>query len=489
MKITIITVCLNSQQTIELTFNSVLNQNYKNIEHIIVDGESNDATNVLISEYPFANKKVFVKKGLGLYGSLNFGIKKATGQYILILHSDDILNNENVITDLVKILKKKNCSCLFGSVIFFNKTINDTVRFYPSINFKLSDLKKGLIPPHTGSIIKKNIYKKYLFNTSCKIAGDFDFFLRSLYLDKVDFAFTNTVVTRMKIGGISNKNINSYIRSSFEILKSLTNNTKNISFIKVFFRFVYKLKQIYFLNVNKLNSDISLKIHKFYKIRIKYDFLIYNNINKIFKNNKFIFAAMNLAFLGTYVNNYKFKFPYLFCWSDGVFSKILNISFLKIPGREIIEKLKLPKTIKKIIVLGNLHPVSFNKLTNKFKKKIIHYKLPFGDSKTIFEKLKYRPKAEDLIFITLPTPKQEEIALEIAKKFKFYKIICIGGSVAIWSGLEQKVPEKLINFEFLWRLRYETRRRLVRLLKTFCYIVIDFITHRRIIKLKLLVIN
>ena len=108
MKISIITICLNSQQTIELTFNSVLIQNYKNIEHIIVDGESDDATNTLIADYDFPNKKVFVKKGLGLYGSLNFGIKKATGQYILILHSDDILNDENVISDLVKILKKKD---------------------------------------------------------------------------------------------------------------------------------------------------------------------------------------------------------------------------------------------------------------------------------------------------------------------------------------------------------------------------------------------
>jgi glycosyltransferase involved in cell wall biosynthesis len=485
MKISIITICLNSEQTINLTFNSVLIQNYKNIEHIIVDGESDDSTNTLIADYGFPNKKVFVKKGLGLYGSLNFGIKKATGQYILILHSDDVLNNENVISDLVKILKKKNCSCLFGSVIFFKKIISNTVRFYPSINFKLSHLKKGLIPPHTGSIIKKNIYRKYLFNTSYKIAGDYDFFVRSLYLGKVDFAFTNKVVTRMKTGGTSGKNINSYIVSSFEIFRSLTDNLINVSFFKIFFRFIFKLKEITFLNVSKLNTNFSLKIHKFYKIRIKYDFIIYRDFNKIFKNNNFILAAMNLAFLGHYVNNDIFKFPYLFFWPDGIFSKILNKKLLKIPGREILEKIKLPKKIKKIIVLGNLHPIAFNKLTNKFKKKIIHYKLPFADSKTIFEKLKYRPGREDIIFITLPTPKQEKLALAIARKFQFYKIICIGGSIAIWSGLERKVPDNYINFEFLWRLRYETRRRFIRLFKTCYYVVKDFITYRKIIKLKI----
>jgi len=484
MKISIITICLNSQQTIELTFNSVLIQNYKNIEHIIVDGESDDATNTLIADYNFPNKKVFVKKGLGLYGSLNFGIKKATGQYILILHSDDILNNENVISDLVKILKKKDYSCLFGSVIFFNKTMIDTVRFYSSINFKLSDLKKGLMPPHTGSIIKKSIYRKYLFDTSYKIAGDFDFFVRSLYLGKVDFAIINKVVTRMKVGGVSGKNINSYIVSSFEILRSLTNNIEKICAIKILLRFIFKLKQIFFLNISKLNSDLSYKIHKFYKIRNKYDFIIYQNINKIFENNKFIFAAINMAFLGSYVKNHKLKFPYLFLWPDGIFSQILNRKLFKIPGRELLEQIKLPKKIKKIIVLGNLHPVAFNKLTNKFKKKIINYKLPFADSKSIFEKLKYRPGREDIIIITLPTPKQEELALAIAKKFEFYKIICLGGSIAIWSGVEPMVPKKLTNFEFLWRLQFETRRRLIRLLKTFFYILIDFIIYKKIIKLK-----
>jgi exopolysaccharide biosynthesis WecB/TagA/CpsF family protein len=183
------------------------------------------------------------------------------------------------------------------------------------------------------------------------------------------------------------------------------------------------------------------------------------------------------------------KFPYLFLWSDGIFSKILNKKLVKIPGREILEQIKLPKKIKKIIVLGNLHPIAFNKLTNKFKKKIINYKLPFADSKTIFEKLKYRPGKEDIIFITLPTPKQENLALAIAKKFQFYKIICIGGSIAIWSGLENKVPDKYINFEFFWRLRYETKRRMIRLLETFYYVAIDFITYKKINKLKILYKN
>ena len=108
MKVTIITVCLNSQKTIIKTLNSVLNQTHKNIEHIVIDGGSTDSTQVILFDYPHKNKKFFIKKGYGLYKSLNFAIKQATGEYLIVLHSDDIFNNNNVISSLVEISKKKN---------------------------------------------------------------------------------------------------------------------------------------------------------------------------------------------------------------------------------------------------------------------------------------------------------------------------------------------------------------------------------------------
>ena len=76
MKISIITVCLNSEKTIIHTLNSVLVQNYKNIEHIIVDGGSTDGTIKIIENYTLKSKKIFINKGMSLYESLNFGIKK-----------------------------------------------------------------------------------------------------------------------------------------------------------------------------------------------------------------------------------------------------------------------------------------------------------------------------------------------------------------------------------------------------------------------------
>ena len=94
--------------------------------------------------------------------------------------------------------------------------------------------------------------------------------------------------------------------------------------------------------------------------------------------------------------------------------------------------------------------------------------------------IKYKNlKKNDLVFLTLPTPKQEILADFISRQSKFFKIICIGGSISIASGDEKEVPKFFSNFEWVWRLRYETLRRIQRLLVTFCsYQLIKIFTRK-----------
>ena len=102
MKVSIVTVCLNSEETIKHSLNSVISQNYNNIEHIIIDGGSTDNTIKILKNYKFKKKRIYFEKGRSLYDSLNFGIKKSKGDLITILHSDDIYNNNNIIKKVVK---------------------------------------------------------------------------------------------------------------------------------------------------------------------------------------------------------------------------------------------------------------------------------------------------------------------------------------------------------------------------------------------------
>ena len=485
MKVTIITVCLNSQKTIIKTLNSVLNQTHKNIEHIVIDGGSTDSTQVILFDYPHKNKKFFIKKGYGLYKSLNFAIKQATGEYLIVLHSDDIFNNNNIISRLVEISKKKKYDLILGSIVFFKNFAFEISRHYPSKNFKIADFKTGLMPPHTGSFVKKNICRKFFFNENCKIAGDFDFFLRSIYLNKASYITTNLLVTRMKTGGVSGRNLNSYLTSTSEIYQSLIKNNIKTSYHKILLRFLYKIPQFLAFNYNKFNKHYFSSKNKFYKNALLYDFTIYKKTQEILKKKKYILSAMNLAFLGSFCENYKLKFPYIFHWPDGISAKLLNRKIKKIPGRKVLENLKIPKNIKRIIVVGNLTILGRDLLTRKYKKKIVHYKVPYDSANNIIKSLKYSPTNHDLVFITLPTPKQELIAIEMAKKFKYCKIICIGGSIGILSGEEKSVPAILINFEFIWRIRYETKRRTIRLFKTFVSVCSDYIFSQKIKNIKI----
>ena len=120
MKISIITVCLNSEKTIRDTINSVLSQSYKNIEHIFVDGGSTDKTLDLLKRNPNKNKKIFLKRNSSIYEAMNFGIKKSSGNIIQILNSDDVLENSMIIDEVIKKVKKfPDINIFLGNVVFF----------------------------------------------------------------------------------------------------------------------------------------------------------------------------------------------------------------------------------------------------------------------------------------------------------------------------------------------------------------------------------
>mgnify|MGYP001456059771 FL=1 len=157
MKLSIITVSLNSEKTIRDTINSVASQNYKNIEHVFVDGGSTDGTLEIIKNNPFKNKKILIKKGTGIYTAMNEGIKNATGDIIQILNSDDILESNSVIKEVISRIKKNPKYDLYlGNVIFFSeKNYYKIKRYFTSNNFKKELLDQGSMPPHPASFIRK----------------------------------------------------------------------------------------------------------------------------------------------------------------------------------------------------------------------------------------------------------------------------------------------------------------------------------------------
>jgi len=492
MKITIITVCLNSELTILHTLNSVLTQSYRNIEHIIVDGGSTDKTLEFIKQYNFKNKILIHQKKNGIYNAMNLGIKRSTGDYLCILNADDIFNSNTTIQKVVeKIIKNNDCSIFLGNVVFFDaENFENINRNYSAKNFNINLLKYGIMPPHPGSFIKKEIYLQYgKYEESFKIASDFEFFLRVLYKNNNHFKKLNLLITRMKTGGISGKDFFSYIISTIEIVKSFKKNKLTSNLLFIILRFPIKLLQFINFNSKKLNKNFKLILSNFFLQKYEYDFNLLTNIKLLNQKKNFILSAMNLAFLGSYSEGEIKKNKFLVNWPDGIFSIIIEKKIKKIPGRDLLNHIQIDKSIKKIIVLGNLSFVGLNYLKKKFHLPVIHHKLPFGDTKFIIKNLNTVLEKDELILLTLPTPKQEIIASYLAEKNKHFKIICIGGSVAIASGEERRVPDSISYLEFLWRLRYDTIRRLNRLLKTFYYFLKGYFLTKKLKNLKINLIS
>ena len=488
MKITIITVCLNSELTILHTLNSVLSQTYKNIEHVIVDGGSTDKTLEFINEYNLKNKILVHQQKKGIYNAMNIGIKKSTGDYICTLNADDIFNSNSTIEQVVKKINKNNHENIFlGDVVFFDeekfKNIN---RYYNVKNFNKNLLKFGLMPPHPGSFIKKKIYLDYgLYKEDFKIAADFELFLRILYKNNIHFKKLNLLVTRMKTGGISGKDFFSYFISTLEIIRSFKINKISYNLLYITLRFPIKLLQFINFNKIKLNKSFKLVLSNFFYKKYNYDFTLITNIKLLNQKKNFVLCAMNLAFLGSYSKGDIKKNDYTINWPDGIFSNIFNRKIKKIPGRDILRDIKIHNSIKKIIVLGNLSYQGENFLKKKFNIPIEHHSLPFGAPHFLYRNLNLLLKENEIIFLTLPTPKQEIVANYLANKNRHFKIICIGGSVAIASGEERRVPDIIANFEFLWRLRYDTIRRLNRLIETFYYFLKGYFITKKLKNLKI----
>ena len=247
MKISIITSVYNNQETIAEAIDSVLSQTYPNIEYIIVDGGSTDNTVNIIKSYQDRLDTFISEPDKGIYDGLNKGINLATGDVICFLHSDDLYSDNTIIEQVAKAFINSNVDSVYGDLTYVNK--NDSskvVRFWKSGGFTLKKLQYGWMPPHPTFFVKRSSYQQYgLFDTSFKIAADYDLMLRFLGKYKISTHYIPNVLIKMRVGGESNKSLKNMIRKSTEDLQAMRNNNiggfliliiKNLSKIKQFIK-------------------------------------------------------------------------------------------------------------------------------------------------------------------------------------------------------------------------------------------------------------
>lgn len=179
--ITIITVCKNSEQFLTETINSVARQTYPNIEYIVIDGESTDGTLNIIQQQASVISVWISEKDTGMYDAINKGLKLATGDYILVLNSDDVLATDKVISDLATEIKKDRLDYYYGNIIKSKDGKNRKVKLFDVTFHELLFSTHGTFAPHPCFLIAADFDKALNgYDTNYKYAADYDYILRAL---------------------------------------------------------------------------------------------------------------------------------------------------------------------------------------------------------------------------------------------------------------------------------------------------------------------
>ncbi len=241
MKISIITVCYNSAATLEKTIQSVVSQTYKNIEYIVVDGNSKDSTLEIIKKYDEHITKWISEPDKGLYDAMNKGIEMATGNLVGILNSDDTFYNTLVLEDLANFHQNNEIDASVGNIVQ-HTAAGKIVRKYSAKNWQPKKLTIGFMPPHPAIFFKRDLFTKFgLYKLDFTIGADYELITRFFLKNKISWKYSGTITTAMLVGGISSSGYGSYELISKEIQKALLINKISFSPFKIKIRFLWKI--------------------------------------------------------------------------------------------------------------------------------------------------------------------------------------------------------------------------------------------------------
>lgn len=221
-KVSILTVCFNSAKTIEDTIKSVIMQDYSNIEYILIDGKSTDNTLEVIQKYKGQLSRIISEKDKGMYDGLNKGLKLATGEIIGILNADDFYTEKNIISSVVDKLAKEKTDALYGDLYYVEEKDTDKVkRYWRSGAYRPGAFIRGWMPPHPTFFVKKEIYDRYGgFNLELRSAADYELMLRFIHKHKIKLSYLEKVMVKMRVGGMSNANLQNRYKANREDKKA-----------------------------------------------------------------------------------------------------------------------------------------------------------------------------------------------------------------------------------------------------------------------------
>jgi glycosyltransferase involved in cell wall biosynthesis len=246
MKISVITAVRNNRDTIAAALDSVLAQSHPDVELVVIDGASTDGTLDVLQQYASRLQVFISERDSGIYDALNKGLAHASGDVVGFLHADDLLADSSVLAVVAAAFTDNAIDGVYGDLQYVNKMQpGKIVRQWRSKPFDPALLARGWMPPHPTLYLRREVYSRFgMFDTSFRIAADYDFILRILVSGELCLQYLPHVLVKMRTGGTSNRSLRNLLHKSREDLRAIRRHhvgglvtllAKNLSKLPQFF--------------------------------------------------------------------------------------------------------------------------------------------------------------------------------------------------------------------------------------------------------------
>lgn len=246
MNITVITVCYNSVATLARALQSVATQDWPQIEHIVIDGASTDGTAEIIARFRSKLAKVVSEPDAGIYDAMNKGLDHSSGDIVCFLNADDQYASNSVLTRVASQMREHRLDALMGDVGFFHEAnMERMVRRYRADRFTPGRLAWGWMPAHPALFLSRAVVQRVgRFKTDYRIAGDFEFIVRTFYGHALRFRHIPEVLVHMQTGGASTGGWRAKRQLNQEVLRACRENGLHTNMLMILSKYPVKLLEL-----------------------------------------------------------------------------------------------------------------------------------------------------------------------------------------------------------------------------------------------------
>ena len=218
MKISVITTVRNAVDTVEETIQSVANQDYPDVEHVIVDGASDDGTQQVISRYRKNLGSYVSEPDQGIYHGMNKGIDRAVGDVIGFLNADDSYQDESVLSQVAEVFTDPEVDGCYANLVYVDARDTDRIiRYWNSREYQPGLFERGWMPAHPTFYVRARFYRELGgFDTRYRYQSDFEHTARFMAVNNIRTRYIPSIWVRMRMGGTTNRSIGNVIRGNLE---------------------------------------------------------------------------------------------------------------------------------------------------------------------------------------------------------------------------------------------------------------------------------